>query len=32
VRGFLALTPDEQRTRAGFVAPHLKAFLPKPQA
>jgi hypothetical protein len=32
VRGFLALTPDEQRARTGFVAPHLKAFLPKPQA
>jgi len=32
VRGFLALAPDEQRARAEFVAPHLKAFLPKPQA
>lgn len=32
VRGFLALTPDEQRARAEFVAPHLKAFLPKPPA
>jgi len=32
VRGFLALAPDEQRARAGFVAPHLKAFLPKPNA
>ncbi len=32
VRGFLALSPEEQRARAGSVAPHLKAFLPKPEA
>lgn len=29
VQGFLALTADEQRARAAFVAPHLKSFLPK---
>lgn len=29
VSGFLALSAEEQRARAPFVAPHLKSFLPK---
>lgn len=32
VSGFLALTADEQRARAAYVAPHLKSFLPKSPA
>ena len=32
VRGFLALSPAEQRARAEIVAPHIKSFLPKTNA
>jgi len=32
IRGFLLLSTQEQRARAGIVAPHLKSFLPKPRA